>query len=110
MVLFWSQIIFRVILARIAYWIVIAGSRKELSVAHAYCKIAQSDDNLGERTFDQCVGDMTLAFFIDNLSYYWFDIYIATILYKWACLADEGEKTETEQSKVKPEEMEMTGT
>ena len=39
MVLFWSQIIFRVILARIVYWVVIAGSRKELSAPHAYCKI-----------------------------------------------------------------------
>lgn len=40
-------------------------------------------------TFERCEQSFRLFTFLDNLTYIFFDTYIATILYKWACLADE---------------------
>jgi len=40
---------------------------------------------------------------IDNLTYIFFDTYIATILYKWACLADEKQTESNNKAKITPD-------
>ena len=59
-------------------------------------------------SFEGCEYRYRPAFFCDNLTYIFFDTYIATILYKWACLADEEQPEENNKAKIKPEKADVS--
>ena len=108
MVLFWAQVVCRVIYCRLAYFFIIATTNEVWSLARAGCiqeqEMATDDMPLAEGwTFERCEQSFRLATFLDNLTYIFFDTYIATILYKWACLADEEQPEDNKTTKINPE-------
>lgn len=54
-------------------------------------------------TFEGCEQGFRFSNFVESLTYFFFDIYIATILYKWACLADEEQPAAKNNAKISPE-------
>jgi len=98
MALFWTQLFSRVIYTRSVYFFTLFTGSETWNIAAAGC------DGEGELLFpgENCEVAATQYLFFDNLLHIWYEIYILTIFYKWAKMANEDPESKVQVAEEKP--------